>query len=62
MGPIESVVVVPLDSGTLSDDWTDAELCYVVATNLGVPPEDVTVDGSEYEPWDGAPEPEEDEA
>jgi hypothetical protein len=34
---------VSLDSGDLTDDWTDAELCEAVATKLGVPVEDVSV-------------------
>jgi hypothetical protein len=34
---------VSLDSGDLTDDWTDAELCVAVATKLNVPVEDVSV-------------------
>jgi hypothetical protein len=34
---------VSLDSGDLTDDWTDAQLCEAVATKLGVPVEDVSV-------------------
>jgi hypothetical protein len=34
---------VSLDSGDLTDDWTDAQLCEAVATKLGVPVADVSV-------------------
>jgi hypothetical protein len=34
---------VSLDSGDLTDDWTDAQLCEAVATKLNVPVEDVSV-------------------
>jgi hypothetical protein len=34
---------VSLDSGDLTDDWTDAQLCEAVANKLNVPVEDVSV-------------------
>ena len=35
--------VVVLDSTTLADDWTDAQLCAAVAAALNVPAADVSV-------------------
>ena len=43
VGPQVSLVVVPLDSTSLSDDWTDEELCAAVAKALGVDEKDVSV-------------------
>lgn len=34
---------VSLDSGDLTDDWTDAQLCEAVAAKLNVPVTDVSV-------------------
>lgn len=42
-GPVSVTRMVVLDSTTLSDDWTDAQLCAAVALALGVPSEDVSV-------------------
>lgn len=36
-GPLEVIKVVPLDEATmLTADWTDADLCEAVATELGI--------------------------
>jgi hypothetical protein len=35
--------VVALDSTTLADDWTDADLCAAVAAQLNIPAADVSV-------------------
>lgn len=43
VGPSTVTQVVVLDSTTLADDWTDAQLCAAVATALGVPAADVSV-------------------
>ena len=42
-GPQVVQQVVVLDSTTLADDWTDADLCAAVATVLNVPASDVAV-------------------
>ena len=42
-GPTTVTQVVPLDSTTLAEDWTDADLCAAVAAALGVPAADVSV-------------------
>lgn len=43
VGPTTVTQVVVLDSTTLADDWTDADLCSAVAGQLGVPLADVSV-------------------
>jgi hypothetical protein len=35
--------VVVVDSATLAEDWTDAQLCAAVAQKLGIPAADVSV-------------------
>lgn len=35
--------VVVVDSATLAEDWTDAQLCAAVAAKLGIPAADVSV-------------------
>jgi hypothetical protein len=53
-GPSTVQQMVVLDSETLPDDWTDAQLCDAVALALGVPASDVAVAA----PPAPAPEPE----
>jgi hypothetical protein len=43
LGEGVSATMVPLESGSLADDWTDADLCAAVAKALGVAVEDVSV-------------------
>lgn len=43
VGPTTVQQVVVVDSTTLAENWTDADLCAAVATALGVPAEDVSV-------------------
>ncbi len=43
VGPSTVQQVVVLQSASLPDDWTDADLCAAVATALGVPSADVSV-------------------
>jgi hypothetical protein len=35
--------VTVIESSTLADDWTDAQLCAAVAEKLGIPTADVSV-------------------
>ena len=42
-GPTTVQQVVVLDSTTLAEDWTDADLCAAVAASLNVPASDVSV-------------------
>lgn len=43
MGTTTFTQVVVLDSTTLPEDWTDAELCEAVAEKLNIPVDDVMV-------------------
>ena len=43
VGPTTVSQVVVLDSTTLAEDWTDADLCNAVAAALNVPETDVSV-------------------
>lgn len=43
VGPSTVQQVVVLQSASLPDDWTDADLCAAVATALNVPTTDVSV-------------------
>jgi hypothetical protein len=42
-GPVTINTMVVLQSATLSDDWTDDDLCAAVAASLNVPVADVSV-------------------
>ena len=43
VGPTTVQQVVVVDSTTLAEDWSDADLCAAVATILNVPASDVSV-------------------
>lgn len=49
-GPSTVAKMVVLDSATLPDDWTDAQLCEAVAAALDVPVKDVSVAASPVAP------------
>lgn len=54
-GPTTVQQVVVLDSTTLAQDWTDADLCAAVAASLNVPTADVSVASAPPAPPADAP-------